>query len=248
VNATILITGATDGIGLDLARLYQKMGARLVLVGRRPLEELDADFFNKMNYCCADLSLEDAADRVLQFLDSEGILTLDLLVQNAGIGYVGSVGDQSDASIRQLMAVNLQTPIALTHALLPRLRLAKGKIVFVSSVAAVLPTAEYAVYTATKAALDGFARNLRIELQKGIAIQVIHVGATRTGMLRKAGGDLTKLKWDRFAPPEQVASQIAKAIQSRRSQVTIGLPNKIVYFAARWLAPLVDWLLVRVRR
>jgi short-subunit dehydrogenase len=248
VNATILITGATDGIGLDLARLYQKMGARLVLVGRRPLEELDADFFNETNYCCADLSLEDAADRVLQFLDSKGILTLDLLVQNAGIGYVGSVGDQSDTSIRQLMAVNLQSPIALTHALLPRLRPAKGKIVFVSSVAAVLPTAEYAVYTATKAALDGFARNLRIELQKGIAIQVIHVGATRTGMLRKAGGDLTKLKWDRFAPPEQVASQIAKAIQSRHAQVTIGLPNKIVYFAARWLAPLVDWLLVRVRR
>jgi short-subunit dehydrogenase len=240
VQPTILITGATDGIGLELARLYRGMGARLVLVGRRALGELDADLFSESNYCCVDLAQEGAAEQVVRFLDGQGITTIDLLVQNAGIGYVGAIGSQSDANIRQVVAVNLGAPVALTHALLPRLRPVQGKVVFISSVAAVLPTPEYAVYTATKAALDGFARNLRIELRREIPIQVIHVGATRTGMLRKAGGDLDRLKWERFAPPEQVAGQIASAIQSRRAQVTIGLPNKILYVTARWLGPLVD--------
>ena len=95
LNRTILITGATDGIGLALARRYANMGARLVLVGRRPLAELDADFFDEANYCRADLACDDCVDAIEQWLEDQEIEQIDLLIHNAGVGYVGAIGDQT---------------------------------------------------------------------------------------------------------------------------------------------------------
>ena len=141
--AAILITGATDGIGLAMARLWARQGwrqrlARLILVGRKALADLDAAFFNADNYCQADLSRSHAPVQIAQWLDAHEIGQLDLLVHNAGLGYVGDTGAQSAANVRQLIGVNLEAPLALTHQLLNRMT-PTGKIVFISSVASALP-------------------------------------------------------------------------------------------------------------
>jgi len=243
----VLITGATDGIGLELARRYHTRGARLVLIGRRALDELDEPCFSTSTYCRVDLADIAAPAIVAQFLQTHAIQTLDLLIHNAAIGYYGSLEQQTAANTRQLIAVDLRAPIALTHQLLPQLNAARGKLVFISSVAAALPTPDYAVYGAAKAALDGFVRNLRVELRGRVAVQLIVPGATRTTMHLKSGAPLDKLGWQRFPSAGAVAEQIVRAIDRGRATTTIGLSNQLLRFGGRHLSWLVDRLVVRNR-
>lgn len=243
----ILITGATDGIGLALARYYHEKGARLVLIGRRPLAELDQQFFTRQNYCQADLAQPTCAAQILSWLHENSVERLDLLIQNAAQGYVGSLADQSETNIRQLIGVNLMAPILLTHALLPLLTTVGGKLVFISSVASALPGPNYAVYTASKTALDGFVRNLQIELKamrSPVQTQIIHPGATRTGMHAKSGANLAQLNWEKFPDAESVATRISQAITSNRPTVTIGMMNQLAQFAGRHMMSLVDTSLI----
>ncbi|MCB9147924.1 MAG: SDR family NAD(P)-dependent oxidoreductase [Caldilineaceae bacterium] len=255
--AAILITGATDGIGLAMARLWAQQGwrqrpARLILVGRKALADLDAAFFNADNYCQADLSRPHAPVQIAQWLDAQEIGRLDLLVHNAGVGYVGDTGAQSATNVRQLIAVNLEAPLALTHQLLNRMT-PTGKIVFISSVASALPGPDYAVYTATKSALNGFVRNLRIELAAAPAtrtmeVQLILPGAINTGMHAKSGATLDRMNWQRFPPADQVAAQIAAVIEGPRATATIGGLNRVVRFAGQNLSPLVDGAMRRTQK
>jgi short-subunit dehydrogenase len=245
---TIFITGATDGIGLALARLYAARSARLILVGRRPLSELDPAFFSVDNYVQADLSHGDASARIADFVASQGIDAIHVAIHNAGLGYVGEPALQTAENISALVSVNVEAPVLLTQILLPHLRRGQGKLVFVSSVVAAMATPDYAVYTATKAALDGFARNLRIELGDDVPILVIHAGATQTGMHRKAGADLERMKWTRFPTAEVVAEEMLKAIDGTRAEVTIGMSNRLLFGAGRLLGLWLDRLQVRMGR
>lgn len=243
---TILITGATDGIGYALAQLYQQQGAHVLLLGRRHLAKLDAAFFTAANYCQADVAQPEAAKQILFWLHEAKVERLDLLIHNAGLGYVGPLSTQPTENVQQLLAVNLRAPIALTHALFPKLEAAGGKVVFISSVATALPTPNYAVYTATKTALDGFVRNLQIELaatHSPVTAQLIHPGATQTGMHAKSGADLQEIGWAKFPTPERVAQRIAEAITTDRRAVTIGWTNRLVQFAGTQLQTPLDQIM-----
>jgi len=249
-SSTILLTGATDGLGLALARHYQAQGSHLILLGRRPLATLDHTLFTVENYCSLDLAIPDCAVIFLSWLHERSIGTINLVIHNAAIGYVGPVAAQTGENIRQLVAVNLQAPIALTHALLPLVEAAQGKFVFISSVAAALPAPDYAVYAATKAALDGFVRNWQVELaaeQRPITAQLIHPGAIRTNLHAKSGADLAPLQWDKFPSAEHIAAQVVHAINTNRHAVTLGLANRLGQFAGRHLPSLVDWTIARTR-
>jgi short-subunit dehydrogenase len=236
-----LITGATDGIGLALAHLLQARGQRPFLLGRRPLSDLDDPLFTPGNYIQADLSRSYCARRVLDFLAARQVSRLDRLIHNAGIGYYGETADQSPASIDRLIDVNLLAPIRLTHALLPHLMRARGQISFVSSVVAVMPGPNYAVYTATKAGLEGFARSLRQELRGQVAVQVVRPGATHTGMHAKMGLETSVMDWQRFPPAEQMAPTILRQIERGRPAVTVGLGNRLLYGVGYYLPNLVAW-------
>ena len=238
---TVLITGATDGIGRALADIYRARGDRLVLVGRRALDSLKGGLFSEETYCEADLSEPDCADRVSLFLSEREIDSLDLAIQNAATGYYGSVADQSGASIREIVAVNLLAPLRLTQALVPRVRNANGKHVLIGSIAHAFPCPDFAVYAATKEALDVLGRNLRAE--RDVNVQVIHPGATQTGIHRKSGWRNERSR--AFPPADRIAGQIARAIDGRRSVTTIGLRNKSLRFLGRYCNGAIESLMRR---
>jgi uncharacterized protein len=233
VSRTVLITGATSGLGLELAKLYAP-SSRLLLLGRKPLSKLSDKLFHDHAYCQCDLSKPNCAEVVTQWLEIEGITSLDLVIHNAAVGYYGHLLRQSEKSVDELLAVNLYALIRLTHALLPRLKNANGKLVFISSVAANLPVAKYSVYGSSKAALSGFARNLRLELND-VKVQTIYPGAMQTDMHRKSGG--TTLNTKNFPGADKTAKKIVRAIATNKPEVTIGLTNRVIrnagYYATR---------------
>jgi short-subunit dehydrogenase len=235
---TILITGASDGIGLALARRYQAGGARVIALGRRAAGAIEPAL--RADYGRIDLAQPFAAALVAELLRRRGVARLDLLIHCAGVGSYGPAEAQAPGAIDALIDTNLRAPLALTYALLPQLTAAGGRLVFIGSVAAALPAPDYAVYGATKAALEGFARSLRVELRGQVGVQMIHPGATRTAMHAKIGAPLERMGWQRFPPPERVAHKIARAIERGKPVATIGAGNRLLRLAGRHMGGLVD--------
>lgn len=239
----VLITGASDGLGLALARSYHAAGARLVLVGRRPINQLDQKLFTSPTYIQTDITHPDATELIYSLLKKQGIHQLDLLIHCAGVGWYGPIANQPPESIDHVLQTNLYAPIALTHTLMPFLLAAHGQIVLIGSIAAGLPVPEYAVYAASKAALAGFARSLRVEMQGRMSVQVIHPGAVRTAMHARSGMPVTQRRWQRFPTPERVAQQIVCAIERKQPVTVLGARNRLAWWAGRNLG----WLVERVR-
>ena len=233
---TVLITGATDGIGRALAKIYRTRGNRLVLVGRRTLDTLNDPLYTKNTYCRADLSQDKCADRVCEFLNAQKIDAIDLAIQNAGTGYFGSIAAQSAESIREIVAVNLMAPLRLAHALMPYLKKTNGKLVLIGSITHAFPCPDYAVYAASKEALNILGRNLQIE--GNVNVQIIHPGATRTGLHRKIGLNNENTKG--FPSAERVAQKITQAIDGRRFIATIGWRNAWARFLGRYCEGIVN--------
>ncbi|MEM7737157.1 MAG: SDR family NAD(P)-dependent oxidoreductase [Deinococcota bacterium] len=236
----VLITGATSGLGLELAKGFQAKGASLVLIGRKPLEELPPKLFGEHNYCQVDLAEEAAMDTVTEFLTARDITSLDVVIHSAGVGYYGNLKDQPTDNIKDLLRINLYAPLALSQALLGHLKACYGRLVFISSIAASLPTPDYAVYSASKAALDGLARNIASECHDCIHVQVIHPGATRTDMHRKSGVPEGQFDVSRFAAPAEVAGDIIQAIDEDRFDVTIGRTNRLIRFLGRYFGGVLE--------
>lgn len=241
---TILITGVSDGIGRALAVQATTGGARVLGIGRRAFPATLAASVAPEDYCAADLGEVDATPTIVNFLSERQVTQLDVLVHNAAMGAYGAPASQRSAAIDALLQVNLYTPITLTHALLPHLRRARGLAAFVSSVHSALPTPDFALYTATKAGLDGFARSLRLEEQGKVDVIVLWPGPTRTHLHVKSGVPPERIRSDRYAPPEQVAQAMLTAIQRRRSRA-IGLSNWLLRWAAVHFEAQIDALLVK---
>ena len=243
----IIITGTTSGIGFELAKLYKvKNNTKLILLGRKPLEQLDGGLFNDENYCQMDLASSNCVEIVLDFLERIGINHLNLFIHNAGTGYFGSIEKQTDESIIQILQVNLYAALKLSHTLFPLLEKSKGKIVLISSVASYLPTPDYAVYTASKAALDSFARSLRIE--GNIRVQVIHPGPTNTGIFVKSGLPKEKVNLSKLPTAMQVAGRIKTRIETNDLNAIIGLSNKVLGFLGHYFAGILDSALLLYRK
>ena len=178
---------------------------------------------------------------ILEHLNHTRVERLELLIHNAGMGLYGEVTTHSDEEVRNLLEVNLYTPVALTHALMARTE----KIVFISSVVADVPAPEYAVYGSSKAALDTFARNLWLETRGSPQVQTVHPGAIRTDMHRKSGVPESTFDAEKFPSAEKVAEEVMRAVAGSRADVTIGPSNKVLRFAGTFLAAPLDTFMRR---
>ena len=179
---TILITGATSGIGAATARLLAP-DYRLVLVGRRTerLAALVHELGGAAWGITADLTGESVPRRVIEeALSKSG--RLDAIVNNAGIFQTAAIGALTPEHVEQQWRLNVLVPMLLTQAALPHLRGARGgTIINVSSVAAEASFTGCGAYTASKAALEAWSRCLREELRgTNVRVTVVAPGATDT--------------------------------------------------------------------
>jgi len=201
---TVLLTGATGGLGQAIARALAARGAHLVLTARRVdvLEPLAAETGGRALAC--DLADPEAVAGLLREAGE-----IDALVANAGLPASGPLSDFSVDQIDRALAVNLRAPIVLARELAPALMArGTGHLVFVSSLAGKVATTGSALYSATKFGLRGFAFGMRQDLAPhGVGVSVVTPGFIRdAGMFHESGAQLPSYVGTRT--PEQVAGKM----------------------------------------
>jgi 3-oxoacyl-[acyl-carrier protein] reductase len=182
-----LVTGGSSGIGLAVARMLRGEGYDLTLAGRR-LERLEAVREGlDAAIVPADVSIEADCERlVAEHVDIHG--GLDVLVNSAGVGIAGAVGDTGTKAWDLQQAVNLRGAFLVTRAALPHLRATKGYVVNLASIAGTIPTPGLAAYGASKAALIALSRSLdREEAGAGVRVTALCPGFVDTPMTTWTG-------------------------------------------------------------
>lgn len=258
---TVLITGASTGIG-RASTLRLAASGWTVLAGVRRSEDGDALVLaGGERIVPITLDVTDAAQiaAAVEQVGAHG--RLDALVNNAGIGFGGPLELIPIDDLRNQLEVNVLGPVALTQALLPALRRARGRIVFVSSVGGRVAMAFTAPYAASKHAIEAIGDALRVELRSSnVQVALIEPGSVATPIWDKgrAQGDglsipaeltdqyghvpaaMNKVLHDterRGVPPEQVAATIEQALTARRmkARYLIGRDAKAMLLAKRLL-------------
>jgi short-subunit dehydrogenase len=199
-RSVVLVTGASSGIGADLARVFAREGHDLVLVARSRerlddlARELGAAHGAKVHVVATDLSVPGAAGEVRERVAREGI-DVDVLVNDAGFGMRGPFVELDAARQLEMIQVNLVALTELTRLFVPDMvRRGKGRILNVASTAAFQPGPLMAVYCATKAYVLSFTEALAEELRgSGVTVTCVAPGATETGFGDVAGVSATRL-------------------------------------------------------
>ena len=183
---TIVITGATDGLGKGLATELAPGGGKLILHGRNEekgqalLEELGPRATGELEWRRADFS---SLDEVRDLADSlSGEERIDVLVNNAGIGLLGGAEESSISQVQDLFDVNLFGVMRVTNAVLPSMRQrGQGRIINISSVLGLIPAPYSAHYSASKHALEGYSESLDYETRAfNIRVSLIEPAYTRS--------------------------------------------------------------------
>ena len=187
-----LVTGASAGIGAEFARALAREGVSLVLTGRR--EDRLRELASELEKChsvatrivALDLAQPDGSDRLAAALED---IEIGILVNNAGLGYVGRFDKQDRERLLGLVQVNCVAPLVLTHRMLPgMLSRGRGAVIFSGSAAGRQPVPLHAVYSATKAFDQLLAEALWAELRgSGIDVLVLEPGTTETEFQQVAG-------------------------------------------------------------
>lgn len=233
----ILLTGATGGLGQELAKLLGQKGAVLTLVGREEaklnlLKDLIEKSGNKAYYLITDLSEEGASQRIVK--QAKQIMgDVEVLINNAGVLDFIRFEQQSDERISQMIHTNVTAPIQLARAMVRNLNSNnQGHIVFVGSIFGSLGFPYFATYCASKFALHGFSQSLRRELL-GTNIGITYIAPR--GISTPMNDAKTVAMWDKSGSkmdsPELVAELIVKALEKEQEEVFIGQPQS--FFA--WL-------------
>jgi len=217
---TVLLTGATGGLGRAIAAALAGRGAKLVLSSRKQaeLDQLAESLAGEGHRAIvSDLAEEGAA---LQLLEQAG--DVDVFVANAGLPASGRLEGFSQEQIERALRVNLESPVRIARELLPGMSARdSGHLVFVSSISGKAATARASLYAATKFGLRGFALCLREDMRgTGVGVSVVSPGAIRAaGMFADSAAKAPPLMGT--GTPEQVAAAVLRAIEHDRGEITV---------------------------
>lgn len=227
-NARILLTGATGGLGRELARQLSVSGAQLLLAGRdnARLAELSGSLPTLCSSVRADLMRPEGIAAVAGAAREFGI---NVLINNAGVGNFALFDAQEWDTVEQVLATNLAAPLRLTHALLPLLKAQpEAAIVNIGSTFGSLPFPGFAAYSAAKAGLRGFSQALRRELADS-RIAVIHFAprAIDTPLNSDSVVALNRALGNRADSAAVVATQMVAALRRNRAERHFGFPERL---------------------
>jgi len=211
VNKTVIVTGASEGVGAAAVRLFHQEGANVVLAARRQ-EMLDKQARALGNRALAVVA--DVTDRTqlanVMARTVEMFQGVDVLVNNAGFNCRGELAEIDIESLEQIVNVNLKAPIVMTKLTLPHLLASKGAVVNVASIAGMIPMPDEATYCATKFGLRGFSFSLAEELRDtGVTVSTVAPGPVETGFILT---DLDEVPDYVFSQPMSTAEQMAGLI------------------------------------
>jgi short-subunit dehydrogenase len=228
---TVLITGASAGLGEEFAMQLAGRAGHLVLTARREdrLHEVAARIREcepgvKVTVIAVDLSKHTECVRLMDELAAQGIMP-DLLVNNAGLGDYGEFATAEWPRLEAMLRVNVEALTYVAHAVLPgMIARGGGAILNVSSLASLMPIPDFAVYAATKAYVTSFSEALRIELREhGVSVLAMCPGPVRTefgAVARRADGgrEMPGRKFF-YVPKEQVVAEGLAALEQGRARV-----------------------------
>jgi short-subunit dehydrogenase len=249
---TALVTGASSGIGLELARRFAAGGYDLVLVARsaaaleRLAADLARDFGVKATAIACDLGQPNAGRDLVRTLDKRA-LAIDVLVNNAGFGATGPFADGATDVQVGIVDVNIRALVELTHALWPRiLRKGRGGVLNVASTAAFQPGPFMAVYCASKAFVLSFTEALWEEARgTGVRVSCLCPGYTESAFHQRAGTDKVRLARGSVMPAARAAELGYRAFEANRRVKVAGLANALL---ARSAAVTPHALVLRIAR
>jgi short-subunit dehydrogenase len=217
---TVLLTGATGGLGRTIANALVERGATLVLSSRKGDElaalaqSLRGDGHRTV---VADLAVDGAAERLVSEAGE-----VDVLVANAGVSGTGRLDDFTEEQLAQTVRVNLEAPIRMARMLVPAMvERGEGHLLFMASLAGKAASPRSSLYNATKFGLRGFALALRTDLAgTGVGVSVISPGFVReAGLFARSGASDGGLG---TTTPQRVADAVVRAIARNRPELAVG--------------------------
>lgn len=231
-NKLALVTGASTGIGLELARLAAQEGYDLIVVADEPqIRSLEVEFGKydvKVESIEADLSGIDGVDRLLSATAGRPI---DILIANAGVGTGGPFLEQDVSKWRHSIDTNVTGTVYLLQKVLrDMVARGEGRILVTGSIAGYIPGAFNAIYNATKSFINYFTEALRNELKDvdGVSLTTLMPGATDTAFFARAGMLDTEVGQDEDkADPAKVARDGWSAMMAGKGHIVSGVSNKL---------------------
>ncbi|SFD60782.1 SDR family NAD(P)-dependent oxidoreductase [Pseudoalteromonas denitrificans] len=245
-NKTVIITGASAGVGASTARAFAALGANLVLIarGQEALDKIDSELKKITQVLTFAMNVTDTK-MCIHMLEQTHLHfgSIDILINNAGYHARGNVEDNQAEQLASMVDVNLRAPIELSRLTLPYMRQEKtGAIVNVGSLAGRTPLQGAATYSATKAGLRAFTYSLADELRTtGISIGLVSPGPIDTGFIMDELDDVEDIV---FSQPLSTSDQVADAVLeiALGKQVEISLPKSSGYLT------MVSYLSPKLRR
>lgn len=230
----VMITGATSGIGYEISKLYFKKGYSLILVGRNKIKlqnlkkNLVGKNINQTNQSIRayvkDLSLDNAGTELYNQIKKDK-LVVEILINNAGAGYVGEFKNYDYKFHTEIMRLNMDSVTQLTYCFGKDMcRRKSGKILNIASTGGYHPGAYTALYYATKAYVLSLSEALNSEMKPyGVSISALCPGATDTNFSKKAGRKETKLAMS----PKFVAKKAISGVDKNKRVIVPGVKNKL---------------------
>ncbi len=224
IRPLALVTGASSGIGLELAKLFVQHGYDLVIAAEdagvtQAATELRAGGAI-VEPVQVDLATTDGVERLAGRFAADG-RTLDALALNAGVGLGGAFLDQDLDRVFNLIDLNVKSTVHLAYRLIPGMvARGQGKVLFTSSIAALMPGTFQAVYNASKAFVHSFSEAIRNELKDtGVTVTALQPGATETNFFHRADMDDTKVGSSKKDDAAEVARMGFEAMVAGKDHV-----------------------------
>lgn len=230
-----VVTGASTGIGYELAKCCAEAGFDLLIAADEPRIQQAANDFKKLGVHVAaietDLATTSGVDDLYSAANGRPV---DALLANAGHGLGGAFLDQNFAAIRHVIETNITGTIYLAQKFGRDMQSrGEGRILFTGSIAGFTPGTFNAVYNATKAFVDSFSFALRNELKdSGVTVTCLMPGATETEFFERAGMENTKIGQSDKDDPADVAKTGFEAMMDGEGDVVAGWKNKVMSAAA----------------